>query len=49
MTTHAMNAMTNSLVFGIAGSAAGNIMARGYKAGKKTLFGLNSGAVSTQN
>ena len=48
MTTHAMNAMTNSLVFGIAGSAAGNVMARGYKAGKKTLFGLNSdGAVET--
>lgn len=38
MTTHAMNAMTNSLLFGIAGSAAGNIMARGYKAGKNIVW-----------
>tara|TARA_R110002012_G_scaffold321699_1_gene550816 strand:+ start:1766 stop:5071 length:3306 start_codon:yes stop_codon:yes gene_type:complete len=42
MTTHATNAMKNSLIYGIAGTAAGNVMARGYKAGKKSLFGLNS-------
>jgi len=39
---HSALAMKNSLLFGAAGTGIGILAAKGFKAGKKTLLGLNS-------
>ena len=42
MKVHAQAAMVNSIGFGLAGTVAGSAMARGFKYGKKQLFGLGT-------